>query len=198
MDARTGPAALSEMDAYALACIEFRVRKLIGNYGFTTGDREDLVQQLFLEYLERANHYNACRSGFRTFVSCLIRNQVTSVVRARKRAFGVDMNGLSGDDNIAVIDSTVPPAAERRHFWLDIERALAPFPGNLLNTARALCLHTPTELSRAPGHSRTLVYRRLRRLRVALLAAGIGPGYFSPALDIASRGDTQPNGGCNG
>jgi RNA polymerase sigma-70 factor (ECF subfamily) len=193
------PAALSEMDAYALACIEYRVRRLIGNYGFTASDRDDLVQQLFLEYLERAGQYNACRSGFKTFVSCLVRNQATSAVRARKRALGVAMDGLPGDDPIATnVDSTVPPAIERRHFWLDLERALAPFPQNLLDTARALCLHTPTELSRVPGHSRTLVYRRLRRLRVALLAAGIGPGYFSPALDIASRGNAQPNGGCNG
>lgn len=199
MDAMAVPAALSEMDAYALACIEYRVRKLIGNYGFTASDREDLVQQLFLEYLERAGQYDDCRSGFKTFVSCLVRNQATSAVRARKRALGVAMDGLLGDDHIATnVDSAVPPAVERRHFWLDLERALAPFPRNLLDTARALCLHTPTELSRAPGHSRTLVYRRLRRLRLALLAAGIGPGYFSPALDIASRGDTQPNGGCNG
>jgi RNA polymerase sigma-70 factor (ECF subfamily) len=180
MDAMTGPAALSEMDAYALTCIEYRVRRLIGNYGFTASDREDLVQQLFLEYLERASQYNDCRSGFKTFVSCLVRNQTTSVVRARKRALSVDMNGLSGNDDIAIMDSTVPPAAERRHFWLDLESALAPFPRNLLDTARALCLHTPTELSRAPGHSRTLVYRRLRRLRTALLTAGIGPAYFAP------------------
>lgn len=198
MDAMTGPAALSEMDAYALACIEYRVRRLIGNYGFTASDREDLVQQLFLEYLERAGQYNDCRSGFKTFVSCLVRNQTTSVVRARKRAICVAMEELGGDHIASNADSAGPSAIERRHFWLDLERALAPFPQNLLNTAHALCLHTPTELSRAPGHSRTLVYRRLRRLRVALLAAGIGPGYFSPTLSMAWCGDTQPNGGRHG
>ena len=195
----TGQAALSEMDAYALACIEYRVRRLIGNYGITTGDREDLVQQLFLEYLERAAQYNDCRSGFKTFVSCLVRNQTTSVVRARKRARGVAMNPLSGDDDTTInLDSTVPLAAERSHFWLDLESALAPFPRNLLDTARALCLHTPTELSRVPGYSRTLVYRRLRRLRSVLLSSGIGPNYFAPATAISWRDSAQAGGGFNG
>jgi hypothetical protein len=90
------------------------------------------------------------------------------------------MDGPIDDSSATNAGSAAPSAIERRHFWLDLESVLAPFPQNLLDTARALCLHTPTELSRAPGHSRTLVYRRLRRLRTALLAAGIGPAYFAP------------------
>jgi len=167
------------MDAYALACIDYRVRRLVGNYGFTTSDRDDLVQQLFLAYLERASQYNTYRSSYKTFVSCLIRNQATSVVRTRKRALDCGANANGGDSDIDVhVDSATPAALDRTQFWLDVEQALAPFPRILLDTARSLCRHTPTQLSRLPGQSRTLVYRRMRRLRAALLAAGIGPAYF--------------------
>ena len=169
---------LSEMDAYALACIEHRVRRLIGNYGFTTSDRDDLVQQLFLEYLKRARQYDTCRSGFKTFVSCLVRNQATSAVRARKRALNRSPDPIAGDSDIDRGEDSDAPA-QCIQFWLDVEGALAPFPRILLDTARALCRHTPTQLSRTPGQSRTLVYRRMRRLRAALLAAGIGPTYFA-------------------
>lgn len=166
---------LSEMDAYALACVEHRVRRLIGNYGFTTNDRDDLVQQLFLEYLERANQYESCRSGFKTFVSCLVRNQATSAVRARKRALCRSEEAIAGDSDINLSEDPTAP----KHFWLDVERALAPFQRVLLDTAHALCRRTPAPLSRAPGQSRTSVYRRMRWLRAALLAADIGPAYFA-------------------
>lgn len=167
---------LSEMDAYALACIEHRVRRLIGNYGFTADDGEDLTQQLFLEYLERAGHYRACRSGFKTFISCLVRNQATSAIRARKRAAGRSREFIV-DEPLVAADHVDSPTVIQ--FWLDVERALAPFPRLLLDTARALCCHTPTQLGRTPGQSRTSVYRRMRRLRTALSAADIGPTYFA-------------------
>jgi RNA polymerase sigma-70 factor, ECF subfamily len=76
----TGKTELSEMDRYAVDCIESRVRYLIGKYGLTTDDRADLVQQLFLEYLERIGDYDPARSTYKTFVACLIRNRVTSLI----------------------------------------------------------------------------------------------------------------------
>lgn len=179
MDTSINTAAMSEMDAYALSCIQYRVRTLIGNYGFTASDSEDLIQQLFLEYLERAGQFNASRSGFKTFVSCLVRNQAISAVRAKRRALIAGENGPSVDDPAAAdVDPGVRPAVERREFWLDVERALAPLPAHLLDTARALSQYTPTELSQAQGKSRPAIYRQLRFLRTALLAAGIGPQYF--------------------
>ena len=79
------------------------------------------------------------------------------------------------------ITDQMPTSIERQQFWLDVERALAPFPSVLLDMARALCWHTPSEMSRVPGQSRTVIYRRMRRLRSALLAAGIGPSLLFAA-----------------
>jgi DNA-directed RNA polymerase specialized sigma24 family protein len=52
---------LSEIDRYAIRCIECRVRGLIGRYGITPDDREDLIQQLFLAYLERIGGFDPAR-----------------------------------------------------------------------------------------------------------------------------------------
>lgn len=169
---------LSEMDAYALACIDHNVRRLIRNYGFTTDERDDLVQQLFLEYMERASQYDSLRSGVKTFVSCLVRNQAMSAARARKRALRRRQDVITDTSSITASE-TLDSSAEHLQFWLDVERALAPFPRILLNTARALCQHTPGQLGRTPGQSRNSVYRRMRRVRTAFLAAGIGPTYFA-------------------
>src|SRR5689334_8993009 len=87
----TGKTELSEMDRYAVDCIESRVRYLIGKYGLTTDDRADLVQQLFLEYLERIGDDDPARSTYKTFVACLIRNRVTSLIRGRRRSLGRDL-----------------------------------------------------------------------------------------------------------
>jgi hypothetical protein len=94
----------------------------------------------------------------------------------------------------------MPTSIERQQFWLDVERALAPFPSALLDMARALCWNTPSEMSRVPGQSRTVIYRRMRRLRSALLAAGIGPSYFSPPDGAAKQRHvhpSEPSGGDN-
>jgi transcriptional regulator of acetoin/glycerol metabolism len=130
--------------------------------------------------------------------------ELASILRYRlavRRKHGVEET--FPDDAREMVDGItdqMPTSIERQQFWLDVERALAPFPSALLDMARALCWNTPSEMSRVPGQSRTVIYRRMRRLRSALLAAGIGPSYFSPPDGAAKQRHvhpSEPSGGDN-
>ena len=157
----------------------------VGRCGLTHDDCEDVAGQLLVTFYTRFDRFDGDRASVRTFASRVMDKELTSILRyrlaARRRHLGD--GSLSGDvaeiDTGCLTSGSAPPFVERQHFWLDFERALAPLPEVLRETAMALCWHTPSELSRLPGQTRTVMYRRIRRLREALLAAGVGPNYFA-------------------
>ncbi|MDQ2949043.1 MAG: hypothetical protein M3Y27_24405 [Acidobacteriota bacterium] len=148
---------------------------------------EDVKSQLVLTFIVRWPQFNSKMAGVRTFASRVMDHELVSILRyrlaGRRRHLGALLNDNADADlgEGCAAGPSVPlrTLAERQHFWLDIERALLPLPNVLLETAYALGRYTPSELSIIHGRSRTIVYARIRRLREALLAAGIGPDYFT-------------------
>jgi DNA-directed RNA polymerase specialized sigma24 family protein len=163
----------------------------IGRCGLTFDDREDIASQLVITFCFRFRRFDSGRASVRTFASRVMDKEIASILRSRmalsRRHFE---NEIGPEEASAQPGSTsehaVAPAV-RQEFWMDVERALAKCSPVLLDTARALSSYTPSELSRIPGQSRTVVYRRMRRLRAALTAAGIGPAYFSHNFLAHSR-----------
>lgn len=159
----------------------------VGRCGLTHDDCDDVAGQLLVTFYTRFDRFDVDRASVRTFASRVMDKELNSILRyrlaGRRRHLGD--GSLSGDvteiDTECLSSGSAPPFSERQHFWLDFERALAPLPEVLRETALALCWHTPSELSRLPGQGRTVVYRRIRRLREAPLAAGVGPNYFASA-----------------
>jgi DNA-directed RNA polymerase specialized sigma24 family protein len=159
-----------------------KAHSVVGQCGLTPDDREDVAGQLVATFYVQFEKFDGGRASLRTFASRVMDAELASILRYRTASRRRDPGNQSLD---AGTEELADHGAdfERLHFWIDVDRALATFPHVLLDTARALCWHTPSELSRAPGQSRTAVYRRMRRLREALLAAGIGPNYFAAAGD---------------
>jgi DNA-directed RNA polymerase specialized sigma24 family protein len=157
----------------------------VGRCGLTPDDREDVASQLVITFYLRFGKFDGRRASMRTFASRVMDKELGSILRYRTagRRQSAAEEPLPDDPSVLVTSGACqsPSAIVRRQFWLDVEGVLAAFPGVLLDTARSLCWNTPSELSRMPGHSRTVVYRRMRRLRAALVGAGIGPGYFASA-----------------
>jgi len=164
-----------------------KASRAVGRCGLSHQDCDDVAGQLLVTFYIRFDRFDGDRASVRTFASRVMDKELTSILRyrlaGRRRHLGEQ--GLATDlaeTDAASLDSGPAPSfADRQHFWLDLDRALAPLPEVLRETAQALCWHTPSELSRVPGQTRTVVYRRIRRLREALLAAGIGPDYFVSA-----------------
>lgn len=154
---------------------------IIGRCGLTPDDREDIASQLVATFYARFERFDGNRASIQTFASRLMDREITSILRYRLagcRGRSEEDERLPDSGEIADA-GTGPNPIDRRHFWIDVERALAPLPEVLRQTALALCSYTPSELSRLPGQTHTVVYRRIRRLRRALQAAGIGPEYFA-------------------
>lgn len=186
-----GKDELSEVDQYAVTNIECRVRGLIGHYGFTEDDREDLVQQLFLEYLERIGDFCPSRARQETFVSCLIRNQVISMIRARRRELaaaatlplgavdGVDAGEgereADGDDHPSTADRATFRSRELIDLKIDVDRVLASLPPHLREVGVRVVAEGPQDLGHSLGRSRARVHQWLRQIREAFQEAGLAP-----------------------
>lgn len=159
----------------------------VGCCGLRYDDCDDVAGQLLVTFCSRLDRFDEERASLRTFAARVMDTELASILRyrlAHRRRYLAE-GTLSCDaaetDAGCLSSGSAPAFSERQHFWLDFERALAPLPEVLRATALALRWHTPSELSRLPGQGRTVVYRRIRRLREALLAAGVGPDYFASA-----------------
>ena len=166
-----------------------KANAFVRRFGFTIDEGEDVQSQLLLSFLSGWPKFDSEIACVSTFASRVMDHELASILRYRlagRRRHIVcgeflrdNGDGEFGDGRLAALFITPGRLAEHQHFWLDIERALVPLPEVLLETARALCSYNPSELGRKLGRSRTIVYQRMRRLREALLAAGIGPDYFT-------------------
>jgi hypothetical protein len=157
--------------------------RIIGRCGFTRDDREDIASRLVATFYARFERFDENRASVQTFASRLMDKELNSMLRYRLASCRRRTEQEEALDSAEVMDAdSAGPlnTTDRCHFWIDVERALAPLPVVLRETALALCSYTPSELSRLPGQTHTVIYRRIRRLRQALLAAGIGPEYFAP------------------
>jgi len=161
-----------------------KAARIIGRCGLTRDDREDIASQLVATFYARFERFDVNRASIQTFASRLMDKEINSILRYRLagcRRRTEQEESLHDSGEVAeACPAGSPDGVDRRHFWIDVDRALAPLPAVLRQTALALRSYTPSELSRLPGQTHTVIYRRIRRLRRALLAAGIGPEYFAP------------------
>ena len=66
----------------------------------------------------------------------------------------------------------------RGQFRIDLDRAIATLPAAVQHTALALFWHSMVEAAEVLRCSRQIIHLRKRRIRQALISAGIGPRYF--------------------
>ncbi len=187
---------LSEIDQYAIRNIECRVRRLIGRYGITADEREDLVQQLFLEYLERAGGFDASRGRYTTFVNCLIRNQVVSLLRARRHQLrqavlcplpanpGEDTDDEMRATNGADLNEDAYRMAsghatrsmrELLELRIDVSRARAALPAELREIGDRVVAEGVNALSQSMGRSPSRIYQLLWKMRPVFAEFGLAP-----------------------
>ena len=189
--------AFEEVFPFARELAWQKALRVIGRCGLAPDDRDDVASQLVATFYSRFGKFDSGRASVQTYASRVMDKELASILRYRlavRRKHGVEES--FPDDAREMVDGItdqMPTSIERQQFWLDVERALAPFPSALLDMARALCWYTPSEMSRVPGQSRTVIYRRMRRLRSALHGAGIDPGYFSPSGSGANQQHVHPS-----
>lgn len=155
-----------------------------------TEDREDLRQDLLVDLLTRLPSFDPARGEFGAFARVCIRHAAGRLAarirreRAERHPVGLDDllpggGGISLGETIAAgggysawcgQSTDAIAALERR---LDLERAASAIDPDDHLLCAALSEHTPHEFGEQKTMPRMRIYRRIREMRLRLLAAGI-------------------------
>ena len=132
---------------------------------------EDVQSHLVLTFIARWPKFDGERASVQTFASRLMDKELTSILRYRlaqiryPRELPVPCSG--------------PAAALIHQFRIDLDRAMAPLPEVVRETASALAWYSAVDAAGIVGCSRQMIGKRKHQIREALLAVGIGPDYFA-------------------
>jgi DNA-directed RNA polymerase specialized sigma24 family protein len=138
--------------------------------GFAADNRDDVRSQLLLSFLLRWPKFDGERASVRTFASRVMDKELTSILR-------YTLAPCRREQEVPQPAPTVSAAA-RGQFRIDVERALAALPATIQETALALFWCSTVEAAEELRCSRQIIHLRKRRIRRALVSAGIGPRYF--------------------
>ena len=72
-----------EITADDLVSIRVAAQGLVGRYGYTRSDLEDIVQDLALHVLERLGEYDPGRGAWSTFLKRVVRNKIGHLIEHR-------------------------------------------------------------------------------------------------------------------
>jgi RNA polymerase sigma-70 factor (ECF subfamily) len=175
------------LDGYARDVIRHKARQLIGKYGFTRDDYDDLQQEMMLDLLRRLGKYDPSRAGLSTFVARIVDRKVSTLIRHQRQekrdyrrpvcsldaqvedqdgqARGLDevLSQDAFDDEVARHDR---PSAERLDLRLDLSLVLDELPDDLRQLALRLQTRTVAEIARELGVPRSTLYEKgIARLR---------------------------------
>lgn len=132
---------------------------------------EDVQSHLVLTFIARWPKFDGERASVQTFASRLMDKELTSILRYR-------LAQIRNPRELPVPCSG-PAAALIHQFRIDLDRALAPLPEVVRETASALAWYSAVDAAGIVGCSRQMIGKRKHQIREALLAVGIGPDYFA-------------------
>ncbi len=181
------------VDDYAVRIIKHKARQLVGRYGLTFSDREDLEQELMVDLLQRMRHFNPAKAKKTTFIARIVERHIATLLEARHarcrdwRLCRVSLNTPHGNDRgdtrelIDHVDSqgnlgnsekeTRQEAISNLH--MDVERVLDTLPEDLRDLCERLRESNMAEIARETGVPRTTLYDKLTRIREAFRDAGL-------------------------
>jgi len=186
------------IDEDASYIIRRKARELIGKYGFTRSDRDDLEQELVLELLIRLPKYDPTRSKRNTFIKRIVNNKIATIIetkRAGKRDYrrcrlslNDDVNGDDGEpiERYATIDQDEyllrigkrgRPVSEQSELKIDIEGFIASLPPGLRDLCDLLKLDNVSVVARLLKIPRFTIYDRITHLRKRFESQGL-PKYL--------------------
>ncbi len=193
------------IDEYAMTLIRVKARQLIGKYGFTRSDREDLEQDLSIFVLERMRHFDPRRGSDKTFIDRIVNRKVISIIRGRlaasrdyRRASSLNDAALDEEGKTVERGDTIPDDADRRiargrdvpaamDLALDVLTVLATLDPELKRVCDLVIAGTKKDASEKLGLSKSGLRDRVLKLREVFSSAGL--------RDYLTGGVTTPSVG---
>ena len=186
MDSKNSYEGINE---YAVKLVKFRASKLVGDVGFTEADREDLEQEMILDFLLRLPKFDPRRAKKSTFIAQLVEHSVIGIVGKQKAAMRdyrlragslnecrEDEDGhqteriqtLGEDEYFRRINGQARSRQELEELTIDLKSAIAELPAELRTLCQRLRKETLSGISRGTGVPRTTLYDLLKKLAVML------------------------------
>jgi len=185
-----------EQDAVLL--IRSKAKQLVGRYGFTASDREDIEQELMLDLHQHLPWFNPKRAKRKTFINRVVDHAVVAIIRRQEAAMRDHRrNGGSLSEDVETTDGRVAERAailnaemnragrsdlDGRLLVLDVHAVVAVLPGDLRDLAVRLQTKSITQAAREMGVARSVVYEQVAELREIFERAGVRE-YLSPFPD---------------
>jgi RNA polymerase sigma-70 factor (ECF subfamily) len=146
---------------------EVRTAAAIAWASLAPADREDWEQEALTAVWRALPRYDPSRASLRTFVERVVTTRFASLLRARRsrpKLEPLEEYHSVGLDGIPVVE-----------FRTDFHRVSTSLAEHDRRLATLLLDHSPTEASRVLRISRSSVYDRIHRIRIAFEDAGFGP-----------------------
>lgn len=187
------PVRSDVLTAYARILIQRKARQLCRKPGFSRSDQEDLVQELTLRLLQKADCYDPERgASIDTFADRVINSAVRMILRDRrriKRAAGLTASSLEGTaieldgKPMRLVDSISSEDSQRRTLKepgeltsrdiAELAQLVESLPPDLREIAQRI-LHggTVASIAREKRESRRQIYNAIRRAKAYFQEAG--------------------------
>ncbi len=170
---------------YAANLIKKKAWELVGKYGFTVADREDIEQELWKDLIERQTRFDPERGAETTFIATVVNNGVASLIEHRgaaKRDYRTRVCSLDeevgfGDETGSLRHGTVDKEAylkatgglsrtdlEHRDLRIDVRRAIKCLPPELRKIAQLLFEMNVSEVASYTGIPRTTIHDKCKAI----------------------------------
>jgi len=158
----------------------YQANRLIETAVFRPDEREDVQQELILDYIHRLKKFDRHRGTLSGFAFGVMSHR--SSVLAKRRAQRVRYEVLSGDlrdpaagarqDSFEAFCAVDP--TQSLLVALDVRRVVLRLPQHLQLLAELLPELAITEICQRMGKSRSRIYELIREIRRAFIRAGLG------------------------
>lgn len=177
------------IDDYALDRIRYRVEHVIGKFGYTTSDRDDLTQELILDLLEAMPFFDPTRGSRKTFICRVLDRKIRSLIRYQTAQKRDSQRVQQSVDEIRPDHPTFDEEQQRRRLGrasihataqtdlrLDVATAVERMPRRLQRVAQALASHPPHQAARILGVPRSRLDELMCEIRLYFEESGITGG----------------------
>lgn len=172
-----------ELDEDVAALIRFKARQLVGKYGFKSTDREDIEQDLTLDYLKREERLDPRRAPRMAFIRIIVNRSAASLIRKRtcaSRDFRRSIQtsaGVAGNEHSTREVADISQVAHVRDLQLDLADAMDTLETDLREVAKLLTENRQAEVARQRNCSRDEMLRIIKRIRQHFESLGLRDYY---------------------
>ena len=166
---------------YASWLIQQKADELVGHFGITEDDREDIEQELALDLIRRWPKFDPQRSKPRTFIARVIRNKVSTLIRHRMseqqqfEQVGYSIDATVEEEVTTCFRTGQPHRTDQEYVALreDVRAVLARLPPELREVCERLKRASIPRVAKELGIPVTTLRYRLKKLRDVFEEAGL-------------------------